>query len=447
MPAILPRSLPLHFTGVNLLIVLDHRSYVPCSFAPEAHGPSKTEEAEYPWFGLSHVLQLLNADDGILVTLAHRSADPALDSPEHQDYFVFTEDSLNSYDVIWLIGAGNSPNADGSFPGPGTTYESCTAVDSYPLQDSEVAALVSFMARGGGVMAVGDHSDYGCSMGHRIPRVRDMRRWTVADNVPPASGLGTISTIQPAPYDNVNYPVPNGWPVTFTRQAPDYDAEKNAVPPGALNVAFEDQSDDIPAPVRVTMYYRGPAWGGGTYSAHPLMSLPDGTLLNSLPDHMHEGAVPDLDSQSWKGEDWPTAADGTFPAPSTIAWGKSLYEVDHVEYGPEGGFVTDYESPGPAWWLGEYAASGLPILPPSFTGDPGHRAILTADLADVFLNHAFATAVVAVRTYAAGARTADGTEPVHALIDSAIADGFRQAGTVVSSAHASLIAAVSPPAT
>ena len=44
------------------------------------------------------------------------------------------------------------------------------------------------MDRGGGVFATGDHGVLGASLCHRIPRVRTMRRWKIADGVPAVEG-------------------------------------------------------------------------------------------------------------------------------------------------------------------------------------------------------------------------------------------------------------------
>ena len=286
------------------------------------------------------MLSLLGAQPGFVLTLAHRSQDPAPQSPCQHNFFTFTEQSLTGIDVVWLIGGGG-PNIDGSYNRPGGN-DPCTAIDSYPLQESEVAALTTFMSNGGGVMAVGDHAAMGASMGNMLPRIREMRNWTSPPS-PPPSGAGRISTVQASPDDTANYPGTVAAGLTFTPNLP------GGAPTGVLNVALEDQSDDIPAPVTPITYYKGPAWGGGTYWTHPILTLPDGTWVSALPDHMHEGSVPNLDAAHWTGADWPTSSTGIQPTPSTIASGVALEEVYHPEYQGEGGFETDYSDPKAFW--------------------------------------------------------------------------------------------------
>jgi len=89
--------------------------------------------------------------------------------------FRFTPELLRNYDQVWIFAFnGAAPDAD------------------------EIAALSSWMDNGGGVFATGDHSTLGEALGSAIPRVRHMRAWTTADDVPPQGGLTRHDTLTPS---------------------------------------------------------------------------------------------------------------------------------------------------------------------------------------------------------------------------------------------------------
>jgi len=136
---------------------------------------------------------------------------------------------------------------------------------------AEADAIARFMEAGGGFFATGDHSNLGAPLCGVIPRVRSMRRWW--------SQTG-----------------PNGEP-----EAPPVfgSTRHDTTRPGADGVTnFEDQSDDVPQPIKPKLYMAGFApglhLGKVRMLPHPLLCSPDGRIT-VLPDHMHEGSceVPD----------------------------------------------------------------------------------------------------------------------------------------------------------
>ena len=110
----------------------------------------------------------------------------------------------------------------------------------------------------GGVFAVGDHADLGASLCSRIPRVRAMRRWTAAQNVPPNFCLTRHDTLLSG-IDGI--------------------------------YQFNDESDDIPMPIEPKMFAL-PSYLVFQHreAPHPLLCGTKG-VIRVLPDHPHEGEV------------------------------------------------------------------------------------------------------------------------------------------------------------
>ena len=110
----------------------------------------------------------------------------------------------------------------------------------------------------GGVFAVGDHADLGASLCSRIPRVRAMRRWTAAQNVPPNFCLTRHDTLLSG-IDGI--------------------------------YQFNDESDDIPMPIEPEMFAL-PSYLVFQHreAPHPLLCGTKG-VIRVLPDHPHEGEV------------------------------------------------------------------------------------------------------------------------------------------------------------
>ncbi len=163
--------------------------------------------------------------------------------------FKFTEPkfSLDDYDQVWFFGdyPANSeqPIDDPSFR---------------PLCDDELRLLAEWMDRGGGVFAAGDHFNLGASMCSRVPRVRTMRRWTQAQGVPPMDGEYRHETLQHVAggYDDV-------W-----------------------------EGDTTPQTIEPVLQAQFSSIVSRRWAVHPLLCAPDG-VIDTFPDHMHEGEVID----------------------------------------------------------------------------------------------------------------------------------------------------------
>jgi hypothetical protein len=245
--------------------------------------------------------------------------------------FTFSAESLAPYDVIWLIGSG----------GP-----------DEPIADSEVAAIAQFMAQGGGVFATGDHKDYGSAMGSLLPRVGDMRLWTLAD-APSDLGPTRITTIPPTSaglQEAINS--------LHLQKAPPMDALGNALPstlPSGVNlVPFENQSADVPAPIFPKFYVEFSPNNRShlSFTVHPLMAMDDGSFLDGLPGHMHEGLVPPPGAPaSYVGNANYPSKDGVQPIPDVVAKGECLAQFDWPQYN-DIAFDADYSIPTSAGYYG-----------------------------------------------------------------------------------------------
>ena len=197
------------------------------------------------YFSLSAVVDLLaHSPDWWVkydVTKAHRQTDPL--GAADIEGFRFTQAGfdINDYDQVWFFGARINVN------------------DSLRLADNEIEILARWMdERQGGVFATGDHADLGASLCGRIPRVSTMRKWAISQNPPANSGLNRHDTLRRG-HDNF--------------------------------YTFNDESDDIPMPVRVRRY---PLWSTTIFhrrwAPHPVLCGKDG-VIDVLPDHPHEGEV------------------------------------------------------------------------------------------------------------------------------------------------------------
>ncbi len=251
-----PRHPLLLRTSIRILVVMDGRVRA---------GSSPNE------FGLGLVLSTLRDQSPawvhVAVTVAHRDtpystppfsgSDPTTPT-EFQaglDFigFRFTQSGLkiNDYDQIWFFGDwpgefANDPNVnDAEIADP----------RNLPLSNEELKMIADWMDRGGGVFATGDHSLLGASMCHRIPRVRTMRRWTRAQQVPSFDGSDRHQTLVAAPGGQ--------------------DAEEG------------DRWPQRIFPV-LTPVFRG----AFVYpsSPHPIL-CGRSAVIESFPDHMHEGGL------------------------------------------------------------------------------------------------------------------------------------------------------------
>jgi hypothetical protein len=216
------------------------------------------------------------------------------------DFFRFdwTGFDLNKYDQVWLFGF-NPGNP--SIP----TDADNDKLENQPLSDSELATLAKWMDAGGGVFATGDHHNMGASMCSRVPRVRNMRRWTFAQGVPPKRGPERLDTNQP--------------------KTP---GQKNSTE----YMPFEVEGDELPQPIEPVWE---PLWQWlpwqTSYAPHPILCTPDG-VIEHFPDHPHEGEVmPDdevpldqpLGINGYSGTEYPGLPNG--PRPRIIAHGRTTH--------------------------------------------------------------------------------------------------------------------------
>jgi hypothetical protein len=279
------------------------------------------------YFGLSEVLDTLRNNPewwvNFKVTRAHRHTDPnppadpaaaALYGP-HFENFHFDQAGfdINDYDEVWFYGFNSGTGAAGS----------CAPIAGIPpnaLTDAELGILYRWMnEKDGGVFATGDHYTLGEALCSRIPRVASMRKWKVVPGDPAASppnnyGLDRHDTLVPG-YDLAGTPNNEGSEYTF-----------------------DDESDDIPMPLRLRWYalhYQcrqkfkplHPAWYRMPRVPHPVMCGRKGPI-NILPDHPHEGEVRVpltlTDTPSFCGyghREYPDYS-GSALAPQIIAWAR-----------------------------------------------------------------------------------------------------------------------------
>ncbi len=165
--------------------------------------------------------------------------------------------SINNYHQIWFFGFDPGNDA-------GTNDANIDNINSFtnpnPLNDPvEINILSTWMdTHKGGVLAMGDHHYLGASLCSKIPRVRRMRRWTNADNVPSISG-------------------------------PDrHDTNQDKIGSGVI--PFNAQSDDLPQPIEVLKKRYAKHIFTTVAIPHPILCGADG-VIDIFPDHPHEGEV------------------------------------------------------------------------------------------------------------------------------------------------------------
>ena len=258
-------------------------------------------------FGVERVIRLLRETN---VGLWHFHADVAMHSGgafsvvanpvgTSAKYLAFRFNSvlpsgsqvIDSYDQIWCFGAS----------GPFT-------------QDDELAALTTWMNKGGGLFATGDHSTLGEGLCSRIPRIGTMRAWSNAQGVPPGGGQDRIDTNRP------------------------FNAAEIA---GNEVIEFERQGDTLPQKINWVAWltHRHFPWTIHR-RPHPVLCHPTLGPIDVMPDHPHEGVVfdhvaqPDVDipaitiSNAYNfngvtGNEYPTV-NGVRPLPLVIARGRTL---------------------------------------------------------------------------------------------------------------------------
>lgn len=190
---------------------------------------------------------------------------------------------IDAYDEIWLFGI-NGEFAAGLDPG-------------------ELRVLTEWMNRGGGIFATGDHEDLGAALCGDIPRVREMRRWTQAQGVPPIGGFQRLDTNRPT---------------------------NAAEASGASPMAFAHEEDTTPQPIDWVSVWSFRA-GFRVYDRpHEVLCHPDLGPIDVMPDHPHEGRTREVSEMNLAasynfgggvaGSDFPNASSGG-PVPLVIAHG------------------------------------------------------------------------------------------------------------------------------
>lgn len=268
-------------------------------------------------FGVGRVVRLLRESSigctRFTVDLARRDSvapstnpTPAPNEPRYSGFrFDQQEDGkpiINKYDEVWCFGFNPGNNA-----GPDSNI---TQPDALPASDAELSVLTTWMNdRKGGLLAMGDHDYLGASMCHRIPRIRSMRRWTNAQDVPPIGG---------AAHPDTHLRHDTNQPFTAAEIA------------GTAAIDFLNQEDSKPQPIDwvpwITQrlnYFRI------SKRPHPILCHPEHGPIDVMPDHPHEGwcfeddeidLSATYDFGSVEGPEYP-GADGGGPAPMVIAHG------------------------------------------------------------------------------------------------------------------------------
>ena len=225
-------------------------------------------------FGIGSVVNLLNNTTrgwvDFQVTTQHRSTT------------TFNDALLNQYHQLWLFGIDGGTGSLGA---------------------GERTALQKWMdQRQGGVFATGDHADLGAGLCRQVPRVGTMRRWTNAQGVPPAGGIGRIDTNRPQ---------------NAAQDAPAY----GGIPGSA-------QSDAVPQPIEWVPVARSGSGFFARHAPHPILCHPKHGPINVMPDHPHEGECFDTASGNFQVDissvaEYPTKS-GVRPLPQVIAYGHTL---------------------------------------------------------------------------------------------------------------------------
>lgn len=224
---------------------------------------------------------------------------------------------LSRYDQVWLFGfwPGNILN--------NASDDQISQEQYHPLSDFEIDALLRYMNNGYGVLAMGDHHFIGASLACKVPRVRTMRKWTIADGVPPIDGADRLDTNQP-------------------------NDDRFGTNMGFHNIPSGAQSDNVPQPIELAKRIRYTGYFNGIFftrhEAHVIFSGQSGEIT-VLPDHNHEGEtrghIYGRDETEWLGDllmdelsstDFPDGLDGlSRPIPEVIAIGHPRQEPGHVK--------------------------------------------------------------------------------------------------------------------
>jgi len=241
-----------------------------------------------PFLGLQYVKTLLESRayyyvDFDIATAHRNGTDPSASIAGAKK--LTDPDVINKYDQIWFFGINSTPNLTGA----------------------EVTLLDQFMAapKFGGVLVTGDHADLGKGITGQVTRAGVMRRFPAPDSIQ------------------------NVWNTTL-QEGPD---------PGSV-YDFEDQSDDLPQPIRWTRF---PLWSAvgfqQRFRPHPVLCGLQGPI-DVFPDHQHEGeALAPVPATA--DPKWPTK-NGYQERPVVIAWG-TIKDPAANRHGQEIGLASAYD--------------------------------------------------------------------------------------------------------
>lgn len=222
-------------------------------------------------FSLGMVLDALredfNPDYFFDVHLAQRGngtfnemANPGPYQPKYMNFKFDARDNgnnpiLNRYQQVWCFGLA---------PGNGDFTDASVNSHSLRTSDSELAVLSRWMdERDGGVFATGDHAHLGAVMSGRIPRVRTMRKWMIADNPPTFRGPRRYDTNQPKVLGDT-----------------------------ATMILDDNQGDEVPQPVNlVPEHIISDSIVKTRFEPHPIMCAGNLGPIDVFPDHQHEGEI------------------------------------------------------------------------------------------------------------------------------------------------------------
>ena len=240
-------------TTVHVLIVLDGR--VGIGRDPESFGLGYVlDSLTSGWIsGLKVKVRIVRRErcDYVLEELRWEddqqanSVDPRFSVGEYGYRFDSPGNGLDSTDVVMLF--GDQPT-DMHQNDDSIVYDP----EFSPLSESEIERLHGWMNRGGGLLAIGDHSTLGAPMCSRTPRVRKMRKWLVETGAPDSAGVSQLNTLN--------------------LLGPDKD---------------ELEGDAYLQQITLKRF------GGILNLPHPIMRFLGLLDITHFPDHMHEGEVID----------------------------------------------------------------------------------------------------------------------------------------------------------
>ncbi len=298
--------LPLAHAGITLHILL----------VIDGERINFTKEAGL--FGLGFVVDTLRASwsPAVRVDLALATREENIDEIDRGGFEVHTgfrfhpsKLRIDDWDQIWIFADQPSKSDDAE------AADSLITSDN-ELDDDEVKLLAEWMDRGGGLFAVGDHNNLGAAVCYRIPRVRTMRRWRMADGVPTKEGEHQNSTLQP--------------------REPGYSDPENDPALQPLDLVYTQSVHSLPF-ARVDR-------------PHPILCSPAGPI-NRFPDHMHEGElVPDAEVQMDRPLDIPGYSRPEYPPAVPEALARMVGMDSLVNWRPRPSIIAYGRTTNPSYF-------------------------------------------------------------------------------------------------